>query len=49
DRCYIVQPQNPNPPPKLSVWQERVWLAIMIAPALMIQALWHHMLLLFLL
>ncbi|CAF1609523.1 unnamed protein product [Rotaria magnacalcarata] len=43
DRCYIVQPQNPNPPPKLSVWQERVWLAIMIAPALMIQALWHHM------
>ncbi len=42
DKCYIVQVQNSNPPPKLSVWQERLWLTMMIAPALMIQAFWYY-------
>jgi sterol desaturase/sphingolipid hydroxylase (fatty acid hydroxylase superfamily) len=42
DKCYVVQPQNPNPPPNHSGWSERLWLAVMIAPALIIQALWYY-------
>ena len=42
DKCYVVQPQNPNPPPNLNVWRERLWLVITIAPALLIQALWYY-------
>ena len=42
DKCYVVQPQNPNPPPDLHVWRERRWLTTNIAPALIIQALWYR-------
>ena len=41
DKCYAVQPKNPNPPPKLSAWSERAWLTSGIAPPLIIQALWY--------
>lgn len=42
DKCYTVQPKNPNPPPKLSPLNERLWLTIHIAPALIIQSLWYY-------
>ncbi|CAF0810516.1 unnamed protein product [Rotaria sp. Silwood1] len=42
EKCYVVQPRNPNPPPNLSVWRERIWLTTMIVPALIIQALWYY-------
>ncbi|CAF1078328.1 unnamed protein product [Adineta steineri] len=42
DKCYVVQPQNTNPPRNLNVWRERLWLTVMIAPALIIQALWYY-------
>ena len=43
DKCYVVQPKNPNPPPTINVWVERFWLLRYIAPALLIQSLWYHL------
>ncbi|CAF0776850.1 unnamed protein product [Rotaria sordida] len=42
NKCYTVQPQNPNPPPNINVWRERIWLTMMIAPPLIIQACWYY-------
>ncbi|CAF1210756.1 unnamed protein product [Rotaria sordida] len=41
-KCYQVQPKNPNPPPIHNIWLERLWLTCTISPALIIQALWYH-------
>ena len=42
EKCYVVQPRNANLPPKMSVWGERLWLILNIAPALIIHALWYY-------
>jgi hypothetical protein len=43
EKCYQVQPRNPHPPPIMNVWYERGWLTIHIAPALLLQTLWYHL------
>ena len=43
EKCYMVQPKNPDPPPTMSAWRERCWLACHIAPALIIHVLWYQL------
>ena len=43
DKCYKVQPKNPNAPPVHNVWRERLWLLLHISPPLIIHALWYHL------
>lgn len=42
EKCYEIQPQNPRTPPTHNIWIERLWLLIVIPPALIIQSLWYH-------
>ena len=40
-KVYTLKKRNPNPPPVHNIWLERLWLCLVVPPALIIQALWY--------
>lgn len=43
DKCYKVQPKNPNTPPIHGLWRERLWLLLNVPLPLIIHALWYYL------